>query len=260
MSMTINLYGNLDPLAGAAGVTETQTTAKAAAADTLPPVKTASATGSSLPTLSDPTGLAGLASMQGVPSLGASVLELIGNVSDEQRRANNEQRFQESLKVVNELHDQADTMRSQAAVNLALGLVSAGIQIGASTFQTVQSVRAFSGYNSSMNAANALANAGAKSEAVNRANNMLQTMNIQIQGVTGIISGSAKIFDSAKEMASTMLDAEMKDREADIELKRSLIAQLDSLNNALKEVIQKAMQTQETIQANTNQTRTKIFS
>lgn len=256
MSMTINLYGNLDPLAGAAGVTETQTTAKAAAADTLPPVKTASATGSSLPTLSDPTGLAGLASMQGVPSLGASVLELIGNVSDEQRRANNEQRFQESLKVVNELHDQADTMRSQAAVNLALGLVSAGIQIGASTFQTVQSVRAFSGYNSSMNAANA----GAKSEAVNRANNMLQTMNIQIQGVTGIISGSAKIFDSAKEMASTMLDAEMKDREADIELKRSLIAQLDSLNNALKEVIQKAMQTQETIQANTNQTRTKILS
>ena len=85
-------------------------------------------------------------------------------------------------------------------------------------------------------------------------------MNIQIQGVTGIISGSAKIFDSAKEMASTMLDAEMKDREADIELKRSLIAQLDSLNNALKEVIQKAMQTQETIQANTNQTRTKILS
>ena len=57
-----------------------------------------------------------------------------------------------------------------------------------------------------------------------------------------------------------MLDAEMKDREADIELKRSLIAQLDSLNNALKEVIQKAMQTQETIQANTNQTRTKILS
>ena len=41
---------------------------------------------------------------------------------------------------------------------------------------------------------------------------------------------------------------------------RAYLSQLDSLKDSLKEVIQKAMQTQNDIQAGVNQTRTKILT
>ena len=65
---------------------------------------------------------------------------------------------------------------------------------------------------------------------------------------------------TAKEFTSASLDAELKGRDAQIEMAGADLSELDSLKDSLKEVIQKAMQTQNDIQAGVNQTRTKILT
>lgn len=201
----------------------------------------------SLPALSDPTGLAALASLQGVPSLGANALSLVQELSDEQRRANNEQRMQNSLLIVEKLHDQASTMRSQAIANLVMGLVSAGIQISAAAVQTTMSIKAGSEF----------LHSNAKDD-VKVA--LLQNQNTKIQGITQAINATGTMVGTAKDVTNTFLDAKMKDRDAEIEMVRSYLAQLDSLNDSLKEVIRNARENQNAIQQNMNQTRTKILS
>jgi hypothetical protein len=52
----------------------------------------------------------------------------------------------------------------------------------------------------------------------------------------------------------------MKARDAEIERHRSFLMQLDSLNDSLKQVIQSAIQNQNAIQRNINETRVKILS
>ena len=51
----------------------------------------------------------------------------------------------------------------------------------------------------------------------------------------------------------------MKERDAEIEMMHAYMTQLDSLKDALKEVMQKSLQTQNELQHSTNQTRARIL-
>lgn len=242
----LSLYG---ATAMTEGASVASTKGTSAPQDALPDIilgDSLSQTGSR-PTLPDPTGLAALASLQGVPSLGANALSLVQELSDEQRRANNEQRMQNSLLIVEKLHDQASTMRSQAITNLVMGVVSAGLQIGASAVQVGMSVKAGNAFSKS--------NETAEVKAA-----VLQNANTKIQGITQGINAAGSMVSTAKDVTNTFLDAKMKDRDAEIEMVRSYLAQLDSLNDSLKEVIRSARENQNAIQQNMNQTRTKILS
>lgn len=190
-----------------------------------------------LPQLPDP--LSQLSGMIAAPSLGADVLALVQDLTDEQRRANNEQRFAESQAVVQELHNQASDMRSQAAWNLALGITVAVGQIAAGVTQTAMTSRAL---------------------AKGLTDSKLQAATTQISGISQSISGTTSIASAVKEFVNTSFDASMKDRDAKIEMCRAYLSQLDSLNDALKEVIRNARENQNAIQQNTNQTRVKILS
>lgn len=194
-----------------------------------------------LPTVPDP--LSTLSGTFAVPSLSANVLTLVQNLSDEQRRANNEQRIAQSKNIVEQIHDQADKMRAQAAWNLVLGLTVAVGQVAAGVTQGVMSTSALNKFSKNTITAE-----------------QLQGTNAKISGINQAISGSASAVSSVKDFVSTMYDASIKDRDASIEQARAYLAQLDSLNDALKEVIRSARENQSAIQQNTNQTRVKILS
>ena len=56
-----------------------------------------------------------------------------------------------------------------------------------------------------------------------------------------------------------MYDAELKELEGDVERIRAQQQNLESLDESLKALIQKSLSSQDAIQQNINQTRTKIL-
>ena len=252
MSMTIdgriNGYGALDPLQSTGS---TSAPVSSSGADTIPEAPVAGKTTSDgIPVLSQPKGMPDFSSLTGgVPSLGANVLALIGDVADEQRRANNEQRFQQSQMIVSKLHDQASTIRTQAKVNFAMGLVSAGIQFASAAYTIGATGKALASQPAGNTRADKMVHAA-----------KMTLKNSEIQAYSQAISGTGSTVNSAKEFTSAMFDAEMKDRDAQIEMIRAYLTQLDSLKQSLEEVIRKATQTQDEIQQSTNQTRVKILT
>ena len=222
-------------------------------ADVVPVAPTTASTSNAVgvPPLTNPVCNLDLSGFVALPSMGANVLALIQETADEQRRANNEARFAEAQNIVGQLHEQADTIRQQAVSNLLMGMVAAGVQLTAAGFQ--------------IGSAAATLKSGSLGANATEADKMLSAakMNIQNaknQGITQAINAAGSTVTTAKEFTSAFLDAEMKDREAQIEMARAYLSQLDSLKDSLKEVIQKAMQAQNDIQAGVNQTRTKILT
>lgn len=197
--------------------------------------------GSGTPELPSPTTYVNLESLAGmaVPSLGATLLALISDTADEARRANAEARKAQTQAVVQTIENQADKMRSQAVAKLGLGLTSAAVQIGSgitSTAMTTCAIRG--GFDSAM----------------------LQAQTQRIQAITQIIGGGKTVFDATNEFVSAGYDVDIKKMDADIEKQRAYATQLDSVTDSLKQVISKAISVQSEIQANVNQTRTKILS
>lgn len=205
--------------------------------------------GGTLPTMPAPkTKLDGVNLQQlftAVPSLGAIALSLTTELSDTIRRANNEARFQEQQVIVEQMKKQADTMRDQAITNLCMSVAVAGVQIAMSAYQVK-------------------ASAGALQSAQGMAGDMqaafLQNQNLQIQGTAAGIGAAGSLLGGVKDFVSSMFDIEMKARDAEIERHRSFLMQLDSLNDSLKQVIQSAIQNQNAIQRNVNETRVKILT
>ena len=79
-----------------------------------------------------------------------------------------------------------------------------------------------------------------------------QSMSQLGQGVSGIIG-------SVGEFVGAQYDAAMKEMEADQERMRASRDALKSINDSLSEVIQKSISTQDAIQQNMNQTRSRIL-
>jgi hypothetical protein len=163
----------------------------------------------------------------GIPSPGATVMALITSMSAEQRRQNKDQMIQESMAVVKTMLDQAQEIRSKAATQLALGIISGVVTIA----QGVTTL-SMSGY-------------GAQQAT--------------IQGVTNSLDGISKSIGSAGQAAGGFYDSTVKKMDADIEKMRSDIESLRSFNQAFSEIIQKALSSQEAIQQSMNQARTKIL-
>lgn len=200
----------------------------------------------SLPVLPQPVGStvdAGTA--LALPSMGASTLALLTQVLDEQRRANREVQFQESQLTAQKIKDQAESIRDQATANLAMGLVSATIQCAASVTTVVGTSKAL------------CSTAGMGSEQMAAAK--LQALSTRVSAVSQAVQGVASGVDSVRQAVSASYDAGVKEADAAIEQIRAYREQLDGLDDSLKEVIRKAIATQDEIQKNINQTRTRIL-
>ena len=87
----------------------------------------------------------------------------------------------------------------------------------------------------------------------------LQSKNIQTQGVGTAISGIGTVLSSPLSFSGTMMEVKNKELEADAERMRATQEQLSRIDDALRELLQKARSTQDAIQQNMNQTRAKIL-
>jgi hypothetical protein len=86
-----------------------------------------------------------------------------------------------------------------------------------------------------------------------------QAINTEGQGISQGFGGSGKILDSVSQYIATRYQAEFKEMEADQEKMRSMRDSLKDLDEALKELIQKSLAAQDSIQQAQNQARAKIL-
>lgn len=78
-------------------------------------------------------------------------------------------------------------------------------------------------------------------------------------GLGNLGQGASGIVSSVGEFVGAQYDAAMKEMEADQERMRASRDALKSINDSLSEVIQKSISTQDAIQQNMNQTRSRIL-
>jgi hypothetical protein len=200
----------------------------------------------SLPTLPPPIGTGKLwdNGLQGLPSFSANFLALIGDVASEQRRKSAEQRALQTEIIIDTIKDQAQEMRSKAVFQLCMGIASGALSIA-------QGAMAFKMMSSGVSA-NAKLDATAKGHADMLLNTKVQSFNAGAGGVTGMVG-------SISQAVGSFYDADIKLMDADIERARAQSDALKSLEDGLRELIGKMLSTMDSIQQNTNQTRTKIL-
>lgn len=206
-----------------------------------------SSVSTTLPTLPPPMGTGALwdNGLAGLPSFCANYLALIGDLAADQRRQSAEQRALQTENIIDKIEDQAKEMRAKAIFQLCMGVASGLLSIA----QGVMSYRMMS----SGTAANAkIADPAARSHADMLLNTKVQSFNSAAGGTVGTVG-------SISQAVGGMYDAEIKLMDADIERARAQTDALKSLEESLRELIQKMLSTMDSIQQGTNQTRTKIL-
>jgi hypothetical protein len=188
-----------------------------------------------LPKLAPPNGadLAQLAQFGGAPSPGALVLSLITDMASKEREENRQLRWAQTESIVASMHDQANKMREQATIQLAMGITAGAVSIAGGLAQAK------------------IAASGAGDTA--------QIMGTKAQGVGTAIGSVGGIFKSVGDFIGTTYQADIKKMDADQEKMRAMRDNLKDLDDSMKDLISKALSTMDSIQQNMNQTRTKIL-
>ena len=233
--------------------------------------------GAKIPKLADPTSasFAALSSWPGIPSPGALIMQATTEFAAEQRRQNQEVAFAETKAIVESMHNEAKDMRETAKDQLILGVVSGAVQIGVGVASGIISARG------ALKAANEASEASSKvlkevtdagdeitdavkmtasKAAQDPSKTALDKANTISQSVTSVGSGISKVMDSTSQYLGTMGQARWKEMQADQEQMRAMRDSIKSLNDSLADVIRKSLAAQNDIQANANQTRTKILA
>lgn len=209
-----------------------------------PPAKRLTAPAANgLPSMPETSGV--IAYSAGVPSIGASVLALITEYAGEERSESHEQRYLSAQATAEKIHEQADKMRDQAVVNLCLGLMSAAVSVATSVYTLKSSMKI---------------DAQAQTLEGDARTDFLKRENLKLDAKTSTMKAGGSVLDAIAKMADSFMSAEIKDMDAQIEMMRQNTESLKSLEEALKEVISKALSTQQAIEENVNQTRTRILS
>ncbi|MBO4311558.1 MAG: type III secretion system protein, partial [Desulfovibrionaceae bacterium] len=105
--------------------------------------------------------------------------------------------------------------------------------------------------------ANIMAQANSAAAQATQTANM--TLNNKITCFNSCMTGSNNILGSIGQFIASQYDAKLKEQEGNVERIRATQQQLESLDEALKSLIQKAISSQDAIQQNINQTRTRIL-
>lgn len=190
--------------------------------------------------------------LAGVPSLGATMMAVIVEMSAEQREASKEQTKLTTQAIVSEMNNQADTIREKASTQL-------GFAIAAGVISIAQGVASMTLAGMSLGKTIQASKAGAGDEVFGQAkmfsdgfSSMSQGINSTGSGISGILSGLGQYYGS-------MSDAEIKEMDAAIEQLRYNKEMLTAFADSLKELIQKTLSTMDSIQQGQNQTRARIL-
>lgn len=169
-------------------------------------------------------------------SPGATLSILITEFAAEQRAQNKNTIKAETESIAKQIESQANDLRDKAKLQLAAGIVSGLASIGSGVFSIVRSAQSMD----------------LVKEAFKKHDNMTTA-------ISKIIDGGKNIADTAINFAASQQDVQIKEKDAAIERMRSEVEALKSLDQSLSELISKTLSSSEAIQANMNQTRTKIL-
>lgn len=215
-----------------------------------------------------------------LPSFGSTYLALITEMSSEERRRNAEMRALQTEEMATKIEEQADTIREKAVTQLVTGIVTGAVSIAqgiASVSITAKGMAASEqaaqkAYTSVIDEATDFGSKPIVGERVmesllDKASNSAMLarqqadmmLNSKVQTFNSAIGGGNSILGSIGQCVSTMYDASLKELEGDVERIRAQQQSLESLDESLKTLIQKAISSQDAIQQNINQTRTKIL-
>jgi hypothetical protein len=250
---------------------------------------------SDLPKLDTPNGAAMvlLKEWPSLPSPGALIMCVSTEYAAEQRRQNQELMWKETEAITASMKDQATEMRSAAMTQLIMGIVSGALQIGMGFVQIGMGTVATKNATAAGEKAGAKfvddagARAGAEATAQGKApdqvaaasqkamenaaaggekiasetfSSAMMRANMTIGAVGQIGGGVSKAIDAGAQFVGAEMQAKVKGMEADQEKMRAMRDSLQSLNEALRELIQKSLAAQNDIQASTNQARTRILA
>lgn len=200
------------------------------AQNAVPAAKTQGANAnSSLPQLDSPniSSDAYTAALGGASSMWAKALSLITEMSAQQRQATRDQKALQTEMEIDNIMEQAKNIQNKAITQLVLGVTTGAMSIG----------MGFGGIG---------LQAGGKDQ-------------VFMTCYNNIASGFSGAMQGTTQSAGSFFDAETTKLQAQQEQIKAMNDQLDSLDQALKELVQKALDTQNAIQENMNQTRTKIL-
>lgn len=230
--------------------------------------------------LPKPFSLTSCSGLVPLPSFGSTYLALITDISSEERRQNAEMRALQTEEMVSKIEEQADTIRDKAVAQLVTGVVTGALSIAQGAASIAITTKGFASseqaaqkaYDASINKSTgagtkAIVGEQAMNETLEKANNAStlarqqadMMLNSRVQAFNSAMGGANSILGSIGQCVTTMYDAALKESEADVERIRAQQQNLESLDESLKALIQKAINSQETIQQNMNQTRTKIL-
>ncbi|WP_418765009.1 hypothetical protein [Mailhella sp.] len=215
-----------------------------------------------------------------LPSFGSNYMALITEMSSEERRRNAEMRALQTEEMASKIEEQADTIRAKAVTQLVTGIVTGAMSIAQGLTSVSITAKgmvaneklAQNAYDASINKSTGsgtkpIVGEQAMDAALEKASNAStlarqqadMALNSRVQAFNSAMGGASSILGSIGQCVSTMYDAELKELEGDVERIRAQQQNLESLDEALKALIQKSISTQDTIQQNINQTRTKIL-
>ena len=217
--------------------------------------------------------------LAGLPSFGANYLAMITDLSSEQRRQNAEVRAQATEEMVAKINEQASELRNRAVQQLAMGIATGALSIAQGAISTTMTVKGMAKVDAQANAAeqavyehgtaggtkavvgadaeHLLASGNQAYSAAQQTGNML--LNTRISAFSTSMGGVNTAMSGLSQALNSFSEARQKEKEGDVERIRATQQQLDSLDENLKAVIQKALSSMDAIQQNMNQTRTKIL-
>ena len=217
--------------------------------------------------------------LEGLPSFGANYMAMITDVASEQRRQNAEMRALQTEEMIDKIQDQAAELRSRAVTQLVMGIVSGTLSIAQGVMSAAMTIKGSANVEQKAQSAkmqtieqgtgggtkpltgkqmNTLLTESNKAySSVQQTESML--LNTKIGMFNSCAGGVTGMVGSIGQALTTFSEAKMKDLEGDVERIRAAKENLQSLDDNLNTVIQKALATMDTIQQNINQTRTKIL-
>ena len=241
-----------------------------------------------LPTLTPPKSSSGaLGAWVGVASPMASINALITEMSAEQRKENREVMKAQTDSIAMSMEQQADEIRKKAVAQLVCGVVSGAINIGMGAVQFGMGMKQLNmgkqqgalakeqgvlGKQQTDNAEYSSRKASLKADMTDVKTQMKtldaksgalgaqsQSYGVMGQSMSQLGQGVGGIVGSVGDFIGAQYDAAMKEMEADQERMRASRDALKSINDSLSELIQKSISTQDAIQQNMNQTRSRIL-
>jgi hypothetical protein len=229
--------------------------------------------GSDLPKLSTPTGaaMARLGDWVAIPSPGALIMSVTTQFAAQQRQQNQELMWQETEAISQSMKDQASEMRTAAVTQLVLGIAGGVVQIGVGLAQMGMGAYAMksaagAGAKASANATAGLESgtpgfqqAGAQAYSQAYSASMMHS-NITIGAVGQLAQGAGGMISAGSQYVGTQMQASIKEKDADQEKMRAVRDSVKNLDEALRDLIRKALAAQNDIAASTNQARTKILA